>query len=240
MKRQKRRIAIFDIDGTIFRSSLLIELIDRLIDEGMFPQKVHKELETDYIAWSNRKGSYTTYVDKVSKLHIKHIRGCNEVAVKRVAKMTIKQEKDKVYTFTRDLIKKLKKQNYYLIAISGSPDYIVSMFSKYMGFDASFGRKYEVTDGAFTGNAIHRNLWSDKAAIMEKVINETPIEFDLARSLAIGDTETDIPLLELVGKPIAFNPNSELAHYAQKMGWEIVVERKDVVYTDKKLSVKSH
>jgi len=32
-----KKLAIFDIDGTIFRSSLTIELLESLIEEGVFP-----------------------------------------------------------------------------------------------------------------------------------------------------------------------------------------------------------
>ena len=53
---------------------------------------------------------------------------------------------------------------------------------------------------------------------------------DLKKSLAVGDTESDIEMLSAVGRPIAFNPNLQLAKYAQDQKWEIVVERKDVVY----------
>jgi phosphoserine phosphatase len=43
-------------------------------------------------------------------------------------------------------------------------------------------------------------------------------------------------MLELVQRPIAFNPERELAKIAMKRGWPIVVERKNVVY---KLSADS-
>jgi phosphoserine phosphatase len=46
----------------------------------------------------------------------------------------------------------------------------------------------------------------------------------------IGDSEGDLPLMEYVGHPIAFNPSLPLAKTARRNGWPIVVERKDVVY----------
>ena len=49
-------------------------------------------------------------------------------------------------------------------------------------------------------------------------------------SIAVGDTEGDIPLLEGVEQPICFNPNQALYNHAKLMGWEVVVERKDVIY----------
>jgi phosphoserine phosphatase len=46
----------------------------------------------------------------------------------------------------------------------------------------------------------------------------------------VGDTEGDVAFLELVTEPIAFNPNKELYRHAKRMGWKVVVERKDVIY----------
>jgi len=59
---------------------------------------------------------------------------------------------------------------------------------------------------------------------------------DYKRSIAVGDTETDIAMLQLVGKPVAFNPNGLLAKHAKKNSWEVVVERKDVIYQLQKFS----
>jgi phosphoserine phosphatase len=49
-------------------------------------------------------------------------------------------------------------------------------------------------------------------------------------SVAIGDSATDIKMLELVENPIAFNPESRLFKVAKSRGWPIVVERKNVIY----------
>ena len=40
----------------------------------------------------------------------------------------------------------------------------------------------------------------------------------------------DIAMLEMVSRPIAFNPNAGLYRHAKLRGWEVVVERKDVIY----------
>ena len=38
-------LACFDIDGTIFRSSLLIELVEQLIKEGVFPREATAQFD---------------------------------------------------------------------------------------------------------------------------------------------------------------------------------------------------
>ena len=70
-----QKVAFFDVDGTVFRSSLLIELVNALIQEGVFS----KEVEEDFIdmreQWHNREGDYKTYIDAVVATFEKHIKG---------------------------------------------------------------------------------------------------------------------------------------------------------------------
>jgi len=36
---EKRPVAVFDIDGTVFRWSLFLDLVDKLIENGIFPKE---------------------------------------------------------------------------------------------------------------------------------------------------------------------------------------------------------
>lgn len=227
---KKKKLAIFDIDGTIFRSSLLIALINGLVRDKIFPLKAQKELEKDYLAWLDRKGTYDQYLTQVVNIYFHYIRGASVHDVERVVKKVITQEKDRVYVFTRELTKKLKREGYFLLAISGSPDYIVSHFTKYMGFDAHYGSVLEIKNGRFTGKALNRDSWSNKRKVLQGFIKSVPFAVDLKKSVAVGDTTSDISMLAMVGRPIVFNPDTMLAQHASKKGWEIVVERKNVIY----------
>lgn len=226
----KRRLAVFDVDGTIFRSSLVIELVNKLIEEGIFPSQTKKEIKKDYISWLNREGHYKKYLDKVIKVYESHIKGCSEKEVGSIIKEVLNSEKKKVYRYTRHLIQDLKKKKYFLFAISGSPGHILTTFAKDIGFDKYLGGFYEVKNGKFTGNQPYGNPARDKEKTLKEFLKRSDLEFDLKNSIGIGDTEGDIPFLKMLGNPIAFNPNKDLAEYAKKHNWKIVVERKDVVY----------
>jgi HAD superfamily hydrolase (TIGR01490 family) len=235
MNRKPTKLAVFDIDGTIFRSSLVIELSHALVKDGVFPKKAKTEIAKEYLAWLDRKGSYQAYIDKVVKIYVKYIAGKNYAKVKKVAEQVIAFQKDRVYRFTRDLIKKLKKQNYFLVAISGSPAYIVGPYAKAIGFNLFFGTRLEVKNEKFTGkvgDAGNLDSAHDKAGIIRVILKKYP-SINLKKSLAVGDTESDIPMLSLVGQPIAFNPNFGLVRVAKAKKWQVVVERKDVVYNVK-------
>lgn len=226
MKQDK--LAVFDIDGTIFRSSLVVELVDGLIKNKIFPEKLTSEIEEDYIAWVNRKGSYVNYTNKVVDVFCQNIKGIGEERVKKVIKEIVDYQKDKLYVFTRELIKKLKKENYYLLAISGSPEIIVSEFANTLGFDKYYGTRFEVVEGKFTGRKLEETAWNKHEILNNFIIKHK--EFDLKKSVGVGDSEIDITFLSLVGEPIAFNPDIKLAVVAKEKKWKIVVERKNVVY----------
>jgi len=232
-----KKLAIFDIDGTIFRSSLVIELSQALVSAGIFPVTARKEISKEYLAWLNRKGSYEAYIDKVVKIYVKYITGKKFIEVDKIARQVIAYQKDRVYRFTRDFIKKLKKQNYLLVAISGSPSYIVAQYAKAIGFNLFFGTELEIVGGKFTGKVKSLESAYNKAKIVKDLAKK--YRADLKSSVAVGDTEGDIEMLKLVGRPIAFNPNLGLATFAKKHNWTVVAERKDVIYQIKKFDFLS-
>lgn len=227
---KSRKLAVFDIDGTLFRSSLLIELTNSLVEKAVFSQSVKKEIEKDYKAWLNREAGYENYISKVIDVYKKNIIGCDEIIVEKIVEKVLQKEKKKLYRYTRFLIKELKKKGYFLFAISGSPGHILTSFAKDLGFNKYLGGYYEVVDGKFTGIEPYGNPAVDKKKTLEGLLKESKITFDLKNSVGVGDTESDIAFLEMVGNPIAFNPNRLLAEHAKKNKWKIIVERKDVIY----------
>lgn len=228
-KTKKRKVAVFDIDGTIFRSSLLIELVEALILEGVFPANVRTIYARQYARWYDRKDSYEKYINAVVKAFNAHIKGVREKDFAPVADRVISFHRNRVYRYTRDLLKELKKKRYYLLAISHSPMYVVGRFGKQLGFNKVYGWLLELdSDKRFTGKGIYADLIFDKAKILKRAVEKEHLT--LKDSIGVGDTESDISFLKMVKKPICFNPNSGLYKIAKKNRWDIVVERKDVIY----------
>ena len=224
-----KKIAFFDIDGTVFRSSLLIELVERLIDAGIFPAEARTEYQEELEQWRNREGTYEAYIGAVVRVYLEHIQGVFYGDLADVGREVVATESKRVYRYTRDLITKLKKQGYYIVAISQSPKTILDEFCASYGFDKVYGRIYELgPQDRFTGDMTEPHLIENKANILRRV--EEREEVTLDDSIAVGDTEGDITLLELVEEPICFNPNQKLYEHARRMGWKVVVERKDVIY----------
>lgn len=131
------------------------------------------------------------------------------------------------YVYTRQLIDTLRKNNFYLIAISGSEQRIVEAVSKELGFNTcAAGVKYSDNGTHLTGEVVAYGTKKDD--ILRTII--TNQQLSTKGSLAVGDTSSDIAMFTIVSQPIAFNPNQALFAEARKNGWMVVLERKDVVY----------
>ena len=224
-----RKVAIFDIDGTVFRSSLLIDLVKGLVDAVLFHQSVKEEYRKEFEAWSNREGDYDDYIAGVIEVFMTHIKGVLYSEFADVAEKVIEDEQKKVYRYTRDLIKELKEKDYYLLAISQSPKTMLVGFCKGIGFDKVYGRIYEIgSQNRFTGNITDLDLIANKGNIVNRAVEKENLT--LKGSIGVGDTDNDVSFLEVVETPICFNPNKKLLKHAKKEGWKVVVERKDVIY----------
>ena len=226
---KQKKVAIFDIDGTIFRSSLLIEVVNALIENKLFPEKARLLYLKSHQDWLNRKGSYETYIIDVVKSFEQHLSILRHNDFLRISKQVIAFNKYKTYIYTRELIKDLKKKGYFILAISHSPKELLDEFCANWGFDKVYGRIYEVgPNGKFTGQTLYKEEISNKANILRRFIEKENLS--LANSYGVGDSESDIKFLTFVQNPICFNPNKKLYDHAKKHGWKVVVERKDVIY----------
>jgi HAD superfamily hydrolase (TIGR01490 family) len=224
-----KKFAIFDIDGTIFRSSLLIEMTEAMVQAGLFPTSAKKEYAKAYKKWADRLGSYENYLFAVVDSFNKHIKGVKRDDFLRVVKKVSGFHKNRVYRHTRALVKKLKKQKYFLLAISGSPFDIVHEFCAGWGFDKVYGRILELDKNKkYTGRILLEYLIDNKEKILKRAIKKENLT--LTGSVGVGDSEADIAFLKIVENPICFNPNKKLFTHAKRAGWSVVVERKDVVY----------
>jgi HAD superfamily hydrolase (TIGR01490 family) len=223
MSKHKQPVAVFDIDGTIFRSSLVIELIEELLRSEKLPEHVKDEYLASRQRWLDREGSYENYIQDVVAAFNKHTVGMEQQIVREVAGEVVERMGKHTYRFTRRLIDELKS-SHFLLAISGSPQEVVALFAQQHGFEATSGKIGTLQNGKYTGEF--------QSAAKDEILKQFMDDYDLTyeNSVGVGDTESDAAFLELVQRPVAFNPNRQLFDAAQRHGWEVIVERKDVVY----------
>lgn len=225
-----KKVAVFDIDGTLFRSGLQREVFYELIKMGVVSQEMVNESTIKFREWRHRShGNAFEEFDMVlvnaMDGMLPHLRVSD---YEKAAQLVIDKRADNVYVYTRDLIKALKKKSYFLLAISGSQHELVGPFAKKYGFDAWRGQEWEKDTKLefFTGKRTYTHTGKEK--ILQTFLDSH--DLTMKGSIAVGDSVGDISILHTVDNPIAFNPTYELLSEAIENGWKIVVERKNTSY----------
>lgn len=226
----KKPYAVFDIDGTIVRTSLLQQFIKVLVNRGKIDIGPAQEIETMLHDFRQRitDDNFGDYMKRAVDIMFESLpHGMTIKEYEELIDVVVKTSLTHTYVYTRQLIQTLKRNNYFLIAISGSERRLVSTFAKAMGFDVWVGQVEYLDDGTnLTGQV--RPLGQPKEKILQTIIDKFNLEN--TESLAVGDTSSDTAILDMVEDPIVFNPNQALFVTAREKGWMIVLERKDMVY----------
>jgi HAD superfamily hydrolase (TIGR01490 family) len=216
-----RKFAVFDIDGTLIRWQLYHAVADALARQGHIKPEVYQSIKDARMAWKRRSGgSFKDYELQVIEVYEAILVKLSAEQFESAANAVFEEYKDQVYTYTRDLIAKLKKKGYLLFAISGSQSEIVARIADYYGFDDFVGTVYTRSKTGFSGQKTIGSL--------KKLVSRHKATYD--SSVGVGDSRSDIPMLKLVDMAIALNPEAELFEAASQHGWKIVIERKNMVY----------
>lgn len=224
-----RPFAVFDIDGTLVRWQLYHAIVAELAAENKLSPAAITAIEQSRATWRERSHSesFRSYEQTIIDGYHSALKDLAVADFERIASAVFATHKDQVYTYTRDLIRSLKVDGYLVFAVSGSHQEVVQKIGDYYGFDEVIGAKYSHDDGRFTGERTSP-VDSGKGALVHDLAARWDATWQ--GSIAIGDSMSDAQMLRLVERPIAFNPNKQLFDEAQKHDWDIVVERKNMVY----------
>lgn len=224
--RKAEKFAVFDLDGTLIRWQLYHSIFDYLAREGSISPEHYDRVTSARAEWKRRVSGFDAYQAIMIDAFEKVLRDIPVTKFNKAIEETFEEHKDQTYIYTRQLVADLKVQGYILFAISGSPVEAVKRVAQHYGFDDYEGAVFHQEKGAFTGKISTPAI--NKKKVLGNLVKKHALR--LPGSIAIGDTENDIQILEMVERPIAFNPSRKLFEHAQKKGWEVVVERKNVVY----------
>lgn len=238
------KIAVFfDIDGTLYRDSLMIAHMDQLINKKIIPKSVYwDEIKPLSDARKNREIDYESYLAKLINIYNYYLQQTSVEIIDKCATKAISLISKHVYNFTKTAINYHKSQGHKVIFISGSPDFMVERMGSVYNADLSFGSVYITKDNVYTGEIIP--LWDHKSKnkMIERLVKNHDLE--LSKCYSYGDTHGDLEMLRRVGHPTAINPSAELISKIRsddnlKKKTSIIVERKDVIYPIGKTTLRN-
>jgi HAD superfamily hydrolase (TIGR01490 family) len=125
-----------------------------------------------------------------------------------------------VYPEAVEAVRKHEAEGHVVAIVSGASRFVVQPLARMLGIDHMLYTRLEVEHGVFTGRVIEPICFEEgKIYWLQQFIEEHGI--DLAKSWFYTDSITDLPLLDLVGHPVAANPDPLLYRTAVKRRWPV-------------------
>lgn len=105
--------------------------------------------------------------------------------------------------------------------VSASPQEIITPLATALGMEGGIGTRSAVVAGRYSGELDGPFVYgAGKAEAIEKLAAERG--YDLQLSYAYSDSASDLPMMEMVGHPVAVNPDGPLQTVANQRGWPTV------------------
>ncbi len=105
--------------------------------------------------------------------------------------------------------------------VTASPIEIVQSLSEELGMTGAIATVAETVDGVYTGRLSEPFCYGPAKADAIVAMADRH-DYDLALCYAYSDSASDLPMLEVVGHPVAVNPDNGLEAVARSRGWPIV------------------
>ncbi|CAN5443614.1 HAD-IB family hydrolase [soil metagenome] len=126
----------------------------------------------------------------------------------------------RIYSGTRALAQLHLDAGERVWLVTATPEELAEIIARRLNLTGALGTRAEHLDGKFTGRLVGDLLHGEAkaAAVRELAAREG---LDLSQCAAYSDSINDVPMLSLVGRPVAVNPDSALRDEARRRGWEI-------------------
>ena len=210
--------AFFDLDRTLMAGSSAFQFGRAAYRSGLVSRRY---LARD--AWENvifrLSGSTDAGTDKLRKRVGKMLEGVRVRDLQRLAPDVLAGVLPRLYPQMLAIAYEHQDAGRPIFICTAASQEMAELMAIVLTFDGAVGSVSEVVDGQYTGRSGGPFTYREgKAEAIRQLAEREGI--DLAASWAYSDSESDLPMLRLVGHPVAVNPDAELGRVARAEGWE--------------------
>jgi len=215
----QRKIALFDIDRTIYDGYLIFPLAEYFSAKNLVGKDVVGALYQDLHLYRSGEVNYETTVENLNIHWAAGLKGHSPDSVLMLTETFLGTEgAGNFFPFAQPLMD-LLRNTHDIYFVTGEVQCVGKAVAEYFSAQGSISSEMEVENGVFTGN-IGRSLAKKegKRDAIEHMIDAYPYE----SSLAFGDSDGDIELLSKVNHAFCINPTEALEKIAVSRGWHRV------------------
>lgn len=212
--------AFFDLDRTLLRRSSALALAGSFHEHGLISRRQLLQAAAWQLLFVARGASHEA-VRRGAEDGLRILAGYRPEELRELVAAAMEPVlRPLVYAEPLGLVERHRERGERVYVVSATLQEIVETIADDLGFDGALGTICEVQDGRYTGRASRALHAGAKADCVRAVAEEKG--FDLATCTAYSDSHTDLPFLEVVGHPVAVNPDRPLRRVARDRGWPVL------------------
>src|ERR671924_1057768 len=212
--------AFFDLDKTLMEGSSAFHFGRAAYRAGMVSRR---QLASD--AWANLKfrlnGSTDAGTDELRQLILDSIAGQRVIDLARMGPDVLAGILPLLYREVLHEAYAHQDAGRRVYIVTAASQELADVLARVLVLDGGIGMRSEVKDGVYTGRADGPFTYREGKAEAIRALAATE-GIDLAESYAYSDSESDLPMLRVVGHPVAVNPDAKLQRIAREEGWRIM------------------
>jgi HAD superfamily hydrolase (TIGR01490 family) len=212
--------AFFDLDRTLLRRSSALALAGTFRERGLISRRQLAKAALMQLLFVAR-GADQNAVRRVAEDGLLVLKGRTPEELQELVASALEPVlKPLVNREPLALAREHKQRDERVYIVSAALQEIVSALAEELDFDGALGTICVVENGVYTGRSLRPLHHQAKADAVRELAEREG--FDLAQCTAYSDSHTDLPFLELVGHPVAVNPDRKLRRVAAERGWPVV------------------
>ena len=216
------RAAFFDLDKTVIAKTSVVALGPHLHARGFIKRRTLARAVMGQLMflWF---GADQNKMEKIRQSMLKIAKGWNAEEIRTLATETLHDVIEPlIYREALELIDFHRAEGDEVWIVSSSPAEVVEPFAAIIGANGAIASRSALDKkGRYTGEMEFFCQGPNKAAAIRELAEARGI--DLEASAAYSDSETDVPMLETVGRPFAVNPDRALSRIAHERSWPTLV-----------------
>jgi HAD superfamily hydrolase (TIGR01490 family) len=221
MKRNGQAAAFYDLEGTLVSTNLVHTLAFYARRQQGLLKTASKSIGT--LAKLPLFGATDLYSRNVfNEFFFQSYKGESQDRLRYFSEELFEDVlKPAIYPGTRELLAQSRKIGQRQIVISGALDFTIDRLCQYLEIDEFVSNRLEFVNGYATGRILPPVMASaTKAKWMREYAERENI--NLSESYAYSDSISDLPMLSIVGHPVAVNPDFRLKQTARQHDWAVL------------------
>ncbi|MCC5576640.1 HAD-IB family hydrolase [Microtetraspora sp. AC03309] len=213
--------AFFDVDNTMMRGASIYHFARGLAARGLFTTNDLVRFAVGQ-AWFRVRGNENPeHIAKAKETALAFVAGLKVDEVVRLGEEIYDEVmSDRIWAGTRALAQAHLEAGQRVWLVTATPVELARVIAQRLGLTGALGTVAETADGVYTGRLVGDLLHGPaKAEAIRALARREGL--DLSHCSAYSDSANDLPMLSLVGRPYAVNPDSELREHAKEHGWQI-------------------